>query len=53
MAKNDKKIKVLETRIKQLEVEIEEARKTRNRGFDIPAATTLINQLKQDIKRLK
>jgi hypothetical protein len=55
MAKNDKKIKVLQDRINQLEAEMQEAlqKKRQGKAYDVPGTMKKIADLKQDIKRLQ
>lgn len=54
MAKNDKKIKVLQDRINQLEAEMKEVLQKKNRGtYDMPRTLRLVADLKQDLKRLQ
>jgi len=55
MAKNDKKIKVLQDRIATLEKDMQEAlqKKRHNTTFDVAGTTKKINELKLDIKKLQ
>lgn len=55
MAKNTKKIKVLQDRIAALEAEMAEAVKKKGKGvaYDVPGTLKKIADLKQDIKKLQ
>lgn len=56
MAKNDKKIAVIQNRINQLEAEMQAAlgkKKSNQAAFNVPACLKTIADLKQDIERLK
>ena len=56
MAKNSKKIKVLENRIEQLQAEMEEALTKKKHGqsaYDVPKTLKLIADLKKDIQKLQ
>lgn len=54
MAKNDKKIAGLKTRIEALEAEMQTAlqKKSQGKAFDIPGTMKKIADLKMDLKRL-
>lgn len=55
MAKNDKKIAVLQKRISQLEAEMAEAVKKKGKGvaYDVPGTLKKIADLKMAIKKLQ
>ena len=55
MAKNDKKIKVLQNRITMLEKEMNEALQKKRHGstYDVAGTTKKIADLQQDIKKLQ